>query len=317
MLPLVMEALGLALGPAAEKLAARLVSRTLARELQAELPALAVHAAALTGVAEPLAALARSPPLPAGDSAAICRELGLEGAMAEALAHHIQLAVLARLDAARLAKHAARLGRKKLAGAGRLLPLAEPGFLAARREELVRTAEVLREAEAARAAASEAPGFPEFNDDFPAPPEPEPAPPGPASPAAAPPPPAPPKPTMEMPDFGVPPQGPPLPGVPLGTVPPTSPAPSAPAGVRSFSGATHRLFVAGRGFDFRRLVIAPGGWVTVEMEARDPVFDRLLGNGEPQVIDVVAQDGEGTFPLQGCVMEQGGPAYRLRCRPEP
>ena len=272
----------------------------------------------LTGVAEPLAALARGPPLPTDDSAAICREIGLEGAVAEALTYHLQMAVLARLDAARLTKYAARLGRKKLAGSGRLLPLAEPGFLAARREELARTAEVLREAEAARAAAAEAPSFPEFNDDFPAPPEAEPAPAAirPVPPAATPPQlshPEPPQPMMEMPDFGAPPEGPPLPDVPLGTVPP---APPAPIDVRSFSGVSHRLFVAGRGFDFQRLAVAPDGWVIVEMETCDPVFDHLLGRGEPQVLDVVARNGDESFPLQGCVMEQGGPAYRLRCRPE-
>ena len=68
----------------------------------------------------------------------------------------------------------------------------------------------------------------------------------------------------------------------------------------TFTGVNHRLFIEGRGFDFRKLSIYSIGNLVLKLEDSDDRLYSLLDFEEPRVIYVVSRAGTEDLILQGC-----------------
>ena len=87
-----------------------------------------------------------------------------------------------------------------------------------------------------------------------------------------------------------------------------------PDETRTFSGKTHRLFIGGRGFDFRTLDVRPDGTMELDLKNPEPELTRLLGGSEPRIIYVVSREGERDLVLQGCQMVSRSISCHLKYR---
>ena len=71
-----------------------------------------------------------------------------------------------------------------------------------------------------------------------------------------------------------------------------------------FSGTEHRLFIEGRGFDFRTFKISQQNNAILELNGpEDPLYG-LLDFEEPRVIYVVSRLGKKELILQGCIITE-------------
>tara|TARA_B100000700_G_C14698631_1_gene693386 strand:+ start:340 stop:645 length:306 start_codon:yes stop_codon:yes gene_type:complete len=72
----------------------------------------------------------------------------------------------------------------------------------------------------------------------------------------------------------------------------------------NFNGIKHRLFIEGRGFDFRIFNIASDGSAELELSGPEDPLYTLLDFEEPRVIYVVSRLGKKELILQGCVIKE-------------
>ena len=72
----------------------------------------------------------------------------------------------------------------------------------------------------------------------------------------------------------------------------------------NFSGIKHRLFIEGRGFDFRLFRILNDGSAILELAGPEDPLYTLLDFEEPRVIYVVSRLGNKELILQGCVIKE-------------
>ena len=72
----------------------------------------------------------------------------------------------------------------------------------------------------------------------------------------------------------------------------------------SFSGINHRLFIGGRGFDFRNFTIEQNGYAELELVGPEDPLYTLLDFEEPRVIYVVSRTGVKELILQGCIIKE-------------
>ena len=68
----------------------------------------------------------------------------------------------------------------------------------------------------------------------------------------------------------------------------------------TFEGINHRLFIEGRGFDFRKLSIDSSGSMVLKLDDLEDRLYSLLDFEEPSVIYVVSRAGSEDLILQGC-----------------
>jgi hypothetical protein len=71
-----------------------------------------------------------------------------------------------------------------------------------------------------------------------------------------------------------------------------------------FDGDNHRLFIEGRGFDFRNFVVNHNGSADLELFGSESPLYTLLDFEEPRVIYVVSRLGSKDLILQGCVIRE-------------
>jgi len=71
-----------------------------------------------------------------------------------------------------------------------------------------------------------------------------------------------------------------------------------------FRGASHRLFIEGRGFDFKSLSVNPLGNAKLILLDSDDNLYTFLDFEEPRVMYVVSRVGVKDLILQGCVIEE-------------
>ncbi|HJM17118.1 MAG TPA: hypothetical protein QGI59_01275 [Candidatus Poseidoniia archaeon] len=71
-----------------------------------------------------------------------------------------------------------------------------------------------------------------------------------------------------------------------------------------FDGFKHRLFIEGRGFDFRFFKILTNGSAKLELVGPEDPLYTLLDFEEPRVIYVVSRIGNKELILQGCVIKE-------------
>ena len=74
--------------------------------------------------------------------------------------------------------------------------------------------------------------------------------------------------------------------------------------VFKFKGEGHRLFIEGRGFDFRFFKIQDMGSANLELTGPEDPLYTLLDFEEPRVIYVVSRIGNKELILQGCVIKE-------------
>ena len=72
----------------------------------------------------------------------------------------------------------------------------------------------------------------------------------------------------------------------------------------NFNGIKHRLFIEGRGFDFRLFHISNDGSAELELTGPEDPLYTLLDFEEPRVIYVVSRLGNKELILQGCVIKE-------------
>ena len=72
----------------------------------------------------------------------------------------------------------------------------------------------------------------------------------------------------------------------------------------SFNGINHRLFIGGRGFDFRNFTIQENGYAELELSGPEDPLYTLLDFEEPRVIYVVSKIGVNELVLQGSVIKE-------------
>ena len=72
----------------------------------------------------------------------------------------------------------------------------------------------------------------------------------------------------------------------------------------SFNGINHRLFIGGRGFDFRNFTVQKNGYVKLELSGPEDPLYTLLDFEEPRVIYVVSRAGVKELILQGSVIKE-------------
>jgi len=72
----------------------------------------------------------------------------------------------------------------------------------------------------------------------------------------------------------------------------------------SFDGINHRLFIGGRGFDFRNFTIQVNGYAELELSGPEDPLYTLLDFEEPRVIYVVSRIGVKELILQGSVIKE-------------
>ena len=71
-----------------------------------------------------------------------------------------------------------------------------------------------------------------------------------------------------------------------------------------FNGIKLRLFIEGRGFDFRSFHISTDGSAILELAGPEDPLYTLLDFEEPRVIYVVSRLGNKELILQGCVIKE-------------
>ncbi len=71
-----------------------------------------------------------------------------------------------------------------------------------------------------------------------------------------------------------------------------------------FDGLGHRLFIEGRGFDFRFFKIQDTGSAKLELAGPEDPLYTLLDFEEPRVIYVVSRIGNKELIVQGCVIKE-------------
>jgi len=71
-----------------------------------------------------------------------------------------------------------------------------------------------------------------------------------------------------------------------------------------FNGITHRLFIGGRGFDFRNFIIQENGCAELELAGPEDPLYTLLDFEEPRVIYVVSRVGVKDLILQDCIIKE-------------
>ena len=72
----------------------------------------------------------------------------------------------------------------------------------------------------------------------------------------------------------------------------------------NFNGIKHRLFIEGRGFDFRLFHISSDGSAELELAGPEDPLYTLLDFEEPRVIYVVSRLGNKELVLQCCVIKE-------------
>ena len=72
----------------------------------------------------------------------------------------------------------------------------------------------------------------------------------------------------------------------------------------SFNGINHRLFIGGRGFDFRNFSVQKNGYAKLELSGPEDPLYTLLDFEEPRVIYVVSRTGVQELILQGSVIKE-------------
>ena len=71
-----------------------------------------------------------------------------------------------------------------------------------------------------------------------------------------------------------------------------------------FNGINHRLFIGGRGFDFRNFIIQKNGYAELELAGPEDPLYTLLDFEEPRVIYVVSRVGVKDLILQDCIIKE-------------
>lgn len=71
-----------------------------------------------------------------------------------------------------------------------------------------------------------------------------------------------------------------------------------------FDGDNHRLFIEGRGFDFRKFIVNHNSSADLELFGSENPLYTLLDFEEPRVIYVVSRLGSKDLILQGCVIRE-------------
>ena len=72
----------------------------------------------------------------------------------------------------------------------------------------------------------------------------------------------------------------------------------------TFEGASHRLFIEGRGFDFEKLVVGSGGKAKLFLNNSEHNLYTFLDFEEPRFVYVVSRIGVKDLILQGCRIEE-------------
>ncbi len=71
----------------------------------------------------------------------------------------------------------------------------------------------------------------------------------------------------------------------------------------SFSGKSHRIFIEGRGFDFKSFHIFNNSMASLNLTNLDDPLFTILDFQEPRVIYVVSRLGQKDLILQGCIFK--------------
>ena len=71
-----------------------------------------------------------------------------------------------------------------------------------------------------------------------------------------------------------------------------------------FNGIHHRLFIGGRGFDFRNFIIQENSYAELELAGTEDPLYTLLDFEEPRVIYVVSRVGVKDLILQDCIIKE-------------
>jgi hypothetical protein len=71
-----------------------------------------------------------------------------------------------------------------------------------------------------------------------------------------------------------------------------------------FNGINHRLFIDGRGFDFRNFIIQENGYAELELAGPEDPLYTLLDFEEPRVIYIVSRVGVKDLILQDCIIKE-------------
>ena len=71
-----------------------------------------------------------------------------------------------------------------------------------------------------------------------------------------------------------------------------------------FNGIHHRLFIGGRGFDFRNFIIQENGYAKLELAGPEDPLYTLLDFEEPRIIYVVSRVGVKDLILQDCIIKE-------------
>ncbi len=72
----------------------------------------------------------------------------------------------------------------------------------------------------------------------------------------------------------------------------------------SFEGVNHRIFIEGRGFDFRSFKVGSSGEAILILDESQSDLYSFLDFEEPRVIYVVSRKGSEDLILQGCRVEE-------------
>jgi hypothetical protein len=71
----------------------------------------------------------------------------------------------------------------------------------------------------------------------------------------------------------------------------------------SFSGKHHRIFIEGRGFDFKSFQVYNNSTCSLNLNNLDDPLFTILDFQEPRVIYVVSRKGSQDLILQGCIFK--------------
>ena len=71
----------------------------------------------------------------------------------------------------------------------------------------------------------------------------------------------------------------------------------------SFLGSTHRIFIEGRGFDFKSFDVHSNGTASLNLLNLDDSLFSILDFEEPRVIYVVSRLGQKDLIIQGCIFK--------------
>ncbi len=74
--------------------------------------------------------------------------------------------------------------------------------------------------------------------------------------------------------------------------------------ILNFEGASHRLFIEGRGFDFDRLIVNSKGKAELFLPKSDDSLYTYLDFEEPRFVYVISRVGVKDLILQGCRLDE-------------